>query len=122
MRDVGARGHDGARVRHVDAHDAVDPAGADGRDERRVAPDLLRHREDLDAEPIRLGAQRAGVRLHGVEVEHVAATRNRSRLVERDRRLEERRVPAAEQIEEHQVKTTRGMHMPTFHMPMSTIS
>ena len=119
---MGARGHDGAGIGHVDADDAVDPAGADGRDERGVAPDLLRHREDLDAEPVGLAAQRAGVRLHRVEVEHVAAARDRSRLVERDRRLEERRVPPAQQIEEHQVKTTRGMHMPTFHMPMSTIS
>ncbi len=59
VRDVRAGRHHRPGVGHVDADAAVDAAGADRGDERRVAPDLLRHREDLDA---RAGRPRCAAR------------------------------------------------------------
>ena len=86
---------------HVDRHDLVDAAAPERRAEGSVAPHLLRHGEEFEAVTVGLGAQRPGIRFGRVEVDHVGIRRDLAGLMEPDRLLDQARIAAAEQVQEH---------------------
>ena len=91
----------GLGASHVDGDEAVDPARLERIERRRVAADLLGHRQHVEAEPARLGAHQARVLGHRIEVEQVGAGRHPARLVQRDGRFEKRPVAVLQCFQEH---------------------
>ncbi len=101
MAEPAAGGADRAGAGRVDGDAGLDAAGAAGGDQARVAPHLLRHREHVEAEPRRLGRDRARVALDRIEVDRERAGRQLAGLVQREDGLEEGGVAAAQDVEEH---------------------
>ena len=76
----------------LDRDDAVEPLLERDRTDVRVVPVLLGHRVGPQTEPLRLGRHHPRIGGDRVEVEDVCRSRDRPRLVQRERRLEQVRV------------------------------
>ena len=103
-----AVGDDGPRACHVHGHITVRAAVGDRPKSARRPSHLFAHRIDLQAPPLRFGRHETGVRLQGVEVQHVAVGGDQVVLVELDRCLQEGPVPGDQGIKEH-----RHLRFPT---------
>ena len=86
---------------HVDGNETVDPARLERIERRRVAADLLGHRQHVEAEPARLGAHQLRILGHRIEVEQVGAGGHAAGLVKLNRGFEERPVPGLQRLQKH---------------------
>ena len=101
MPDAESGGVAGAGTRHVHGDCPID-AGAQQRPaEPAVAPHLLGHREYRKAVLVRLALEDARILLDRVEVEHVGVGRDRARLMQPDRGLDEARIAPSQNVQEH---------------------
>ena len=91
----------GPRAFHVDRDGLADAARGDRPDEVAVAAHLLGHGEHLQAGRVGRLPDGAGILGHRVEVDHRAVGRQRTGLVKRDRRLDQGRVAASQDVEKH---------------------
>ena len=101
MGQAVAVGMDRPGAGHVDGDEAVDPTRPQRIERRRVAADLLGHRQYVEAEPAGLGAHQLRILGHRIEVEQVGAGGHAAGLVKRNRRFEERPIPGAQRFQKH---------------------
>ena len=101
MPDPEAAVMGGAGAGHIDGHDLVDAAGAEGPEGGGVPADLLRHGEHLEAETARLCCYDGGVGPDGVHVEDHGVGGHGPRLVQLGGHGQEPRVAPAQDVEEH---------------------
>ena len=90
-----------AGARHVDGDETVDAPCRSRADRRRVAADLLGHREHREVMAGRLGHDRARIFGDGIEIKHVAIGRQQPFLMQSHRGLDERTVAAHQRLKEH---------------------
>jgi hypothetical protein len=97
-RHAGAQA--GPRAFHIDRDGRRYAATDEGRAEIAVAAHLLRHVEDAEAEPPRLGGDDPRILLDGIRVDDVAIGRDLSRLMEADGGFDQPRVAAPQNVQE----------------------
>jgi hypothetical protein len=84
------------RDRFADALVAQCPA------EIGMPPDLLRHREQAEPQPVRLRPECAGIEPDRIEVQRVRVRREQAVLVQPHGGVQEGAVASAQQVEEHE--------------------
>ena len=85
------------------------PPRRERRAEGAVAPHLLGHGENLEAETVGFGAHRPGIRFGCVEVDHVGVRRDLPGLMEGDRLFDQAWIAAADEVQEHLEPSVSGL-------------